>query len=215
MSCTTVGGSATTHDSAPHGVVCKSYLDTTHSVIPAIGFQLSAAGRRVGDRLLQHRLHFCKHARTGVLTDRMPSVGAGYAVCGARKLFVRGTGGQYWRLENLKSFDEFLERRSPESGRKAYYLMSIHKKPAAAGEEGPERSGLDEGIGAGEGGARGGSGVRLCNLVAQGSRNAEGRVQAGSIEGTSGTGLRTGRDHVSRSTRARFRSSSRSWKPQA
>src|SRR5438876_20224 len=33
--------------------------------------------------------------------------------------------GQYWRLENLKSFDEFLERRFPESRRKAYYLMSI------------------------------------------------------------------------------------------
>ena len=35
--------------------------------------------------------------------------------------------GQYWRIENLKSFDEFLERRFPESRRKAYYLMSIHE----------------------------------------------------------------------------------------
>ena len=35
--------------------------------------------------------------------------------------------GQYWRLENLKSFDDFLERRFPESRRKAYYLMSIHE----------------------------------------------------------------------------------------
>src|SRR5438046_6080679 len=35
--------------------------------------------------------------------------------------------GQYWRLENLKSFDEFLEMRFPESRRKAYYLMSIHE----------------------------------------------------------------------------------------
>jgi hypothetical protein len=35
--------------------------------------------------------------------------------------------GQYWRLENLKSFDEFLERRFPESRRKAYYRMSIHE----------------------------------------------------------------------------------------
>ena len=35
--------------------------------------------------------------------------------------------GQYWRFENLKSFDEFLERRFPESRRKAYYLMSIHE----------------------------------------------------------------------------------------
>ena len=35
--------------------------------------------------------------------------------------------GQYWRLENLSSFDEFLARRFPESRRKAYYLMSIHE----------------------------------------------------------------------------------------
>src|SRR6202162_2218193 len=35
--------------------------------------------------------------------------------------------GQYWRMEKLKSFDEFLERRFPESRRKAYYLMSIHE----------------------------------------------------------------------------------------
>jgi hypothetical protein len=35
--------------------------------------------------------------------------------------------GQYWRLENLKSFDEFPEKRFPESRRKAYYLMAIHE----------------------------------------------------------------------------------------
>jgi hypothetical protein len=35
--------------------------------------------------------------------------------------------GQYWRLENLGSFDDFLGRRFPESRRKAYYLMSIHE----------------------------------------------------------------------------------------
>src|SRR6266404_2682048 len=35
--------------------------------------------------------------------------------------------GQYWRVESMKSFDEFLERRFPDSRRKAYYLMSIHE----------------------------------------------------------------------------------------
>ncbi len=35
--------------------------------------------------------------------------------------------GQYWKLENLRSFDEFLEKRFPESRRKAYYLMTIHE----------------------------------------------------------------------------------------
>jgi hypothetical protein len=36
--------------------------------------------------------------------------------------------GQYWRVENLKSFDEFLEKKFPESRRKAYYLMAIHER---------------------------------------------------------------------------------------
>src|SRR6202171_2509087 len=35
--------------------------------------------------------------------------------------------GQYWRLDKLGSFDEFLERKFPESRRKAYYLMAIHE----------------------------------------------------------------------------------------
>jgi hypothetical protein len=35
--------------------------------------------------------------------------------------------GQYWRLDKMKSFDEFLERRFPDSRRKAYYLMAIHE----------------------------------------------------------------------------------------
>jgi hypothetical protein len=35
--------------------------------------------------------------------------------------------GQYWRLESLKSFDGFLQRRFPASRRKAYYLMAIHE----------------------------------------------------------------------------------------
>jgi len=35
---------------------------------------------------------------------------------------------QFWRVEKLKSFDEFLERHFPDSRRKAYYLMAIHEK---------------------------------------------------------------------------------------
>ena len=37
---------------------------------------------------------------------------------------------QYWRLEKLKSFDEFLEKRFAGSRRKAYYLMAIHENLA-------------------------------------------------------------------------------------
>ena len=36
--------------------------------------------------------------------------------------------GQYWRVDNLKSFDEFLEKKFSESRRKAYYLMAIHEQ---------------------------------------------------------------------------------------
>ena len=34
---------------------------------------------------------------------------------------------QYWRLERLKSFDEFLEKRFLDCRRKAYYLKAIHE----------------------------------------------------------------------------------------
>ena len=35
---------------------------------------------------------------------------------------------QYWRLDNLRSFDEFLAKRFADSRRKAYYLMAIHER---------------------------------------------------------------------------------------
>src|SRR5579863_1665985 len=36
--------------------------------------------------------------------------------------------GQYWRIDNLKSFDEFLEKKFPQSRRKAYYLIAVHER---------------------------------------------------------------------------------------
>src|SRR5437764_10961790 len=36
--------------------------------------------------------------------------------------------GQYWRVEGLTSFDDFLSNRFSDSRRKAYYLMSIHEQ---------------------------------------------------------------------------------------
>src|SRR5499427_6897126 len=55
--------------------------------------------------------------------------------------------GQYWRLENLKSFDEFLERRFPESRRKAYYLMSIHEHLPPQARKELKRVGWTKGVG--------------------------------------------------------------------
>jgi hypothetical protein len=36
--------------------------------------------------------------------------------------------GQYWRVDSVRSFDEFLERRFPESRHEAYHLMAIHEQ---------------------------------------------------------------------------------------
>ena len=54
--------------------------------------------------------------------------------------------GQYWRLENLKSFDEFLARRFPESRRKAYYLMSIHEHLPPEVRKGLKEVGWTKGV---------------------------------------------------------------------
>src|SRR5437660_675801 len=86
--------------------------------------------------------------------------------------------GQYWRLESLKCFDEFLERRFPESRRKAYYLMSIHEHLPPQVRRELKEVGWTK-AGAGEAGEEPGwAGVRLCNLVAQSSRAAKGTVPA-------------------------------------
>src|SRR5262249_25039104 len=53
---------------------------------------------------------------------------------------------QYWRLENLKSFDEFLERRFPESRRKAYYLMTIHEHLPPEARKDLNKSGWTKGV---------------------------------------------------------------------
>jgi hypothetical protein len=80
--------------------------------------------------------------------------------------------GQYWRLEKLKSFDEFLARRFPESRRKAYYLMSIHEHLPPQARKRSEGTRMDQRAGVGEAGAGGGSALRLCTLGAQSPLNA-------------------------------------------
>ena len=76
--------------------------------------------------------------------------------------------GQYWRVEKLASFDDFLERRFPESRRKAYYLMSIHEHlPPQAGKELKE-VGWTKGMELAKVARTGRAALRLCNLGAQG-----------------------------------------------
>jgi hypothetical protein len=54
--------------------------------------------------------------------------------------------GQYWRVENLKSFDDFLGRKFPESRRKAYYLMSIHEHLPPQARKGLQQVGWTKGL---------------------------------------------------------------------
>ena len=69
-------------------------------------------------------------------------------------------------LRNLTSSDEFLEKRFPESRRKAYYLMAIHQYLSKIQGGGKE--------------------LRLCGLVAQGLGTGEGGVQAGALAAPDG-----------------------------
>ena len=98
--------------------------------------------------------------------------------------------GQYWRLENLKSFDEFLERRFPESQKEGVLPDVDSRTSATAGEEGAETGGMDQGAGVGQAGAPAGSALRKCNLAAQSPTDAQGGVPAGSGEGADGQGQR-------------------------
>ena len=86
--------------------------------------------------------------------------------------------GQYWRLENLKSFDDFLERRFPESRRKAYYLMSIHEHLPKAVRHELKNVGWAKAAELVKVARSDGQRIRKCNLVAQGSRAAQERIQA-------------------------------------
>ena len=96
--------------------------------------------------------------------------------------------GQYWRLENLKSFDEFLERRFPESRRKAYYLMSIHEHLPPQARKGLKEIGWTKARELAKLARRDGQHFDCAPLGAQSSGNAERGFCTGSREGTYGEG---------------------------
>src|SRR5207244_4603298 len=78
--------------------------------------------------LNQKRAHFVLTKIDEILAwERRNEVGKDTRSVDLGRYLCEVRAGQYWRVENLKSFDEFLERRFPESRRKAYYLMSIHE----------------------------------------------------------------------------------------
>ena len=72
--------------------------------------------------------------------------------------------GQYWRVENMKSFDEFLEPRFQTKS----LLPDVDPRISAAPDSSrAEAGGMDEGGGTNKSGSFGRSAIRLCNLVAQ------------------------------------------------
>jgi len=91
---------------------------------------LTAKGRPlVAPKLNERRAHFVLAKIDEILAWERRKEGerdALFVELGRYLCEVRS--GQYWRIDRLKSFDEFLEKKFPESRRKAYYLMSVFEK---------------------------------------------------------------------------------------
>jgi hypothetical protein len=87
------------------------------------------------------------------------------------KRFGQGSTG-----ENLRSFDEFLEKRFPESWRKAYYLMAIHEHLPRIPKTELRLNGMDQSPGVGKDGPERRAEVRLCTMDAQGQLDAQGGI---------------------------------------
>ena len=104
--------------------------------------------------------------------------------------------GQYWRLENLKSFDEFLERRFPESRRKAYYLMSIHEHLPPQARKELKEVGWTKGLELAKVARTDGQEFDCATWLHKARSDAEGAVQAGGGEGTDGAGNGTVGDYL-------------------
>jgi hypothetical protein len=103
--------------------------------------------------------------------------------------------GQYWRMENLKSFDEFLEKRFPESRRKAYYLMSIHEHLPPQARRELKEVGWTKGLELAKVARRDGQDFDCATWLHK-ARHAEGGIQAGGGEGTDREGDGTVGNHL-------------------
>ena len=104
--------------------------------------------------------------------------------------------GQYWRLEELKCFDEFLERRFPGSRRKAYYLMSIHEHLPPQARKQLKEVGWAKGLELAKLARRDRQHFDCATWLHKARHDAERRIQAGSREGTDGAGNGTVGDYL-------------------
>ena len=99
--------------------------------------------------------------------------------------------GQYWRLDNLRSFDEFLEKKFPESRRKAYYLMAIHEHLPRIPKADLRSMGWTKARELAKVARRERQGFDCAPWVHKAQRTAPRRVQAGSGATPDGEGNRT------------------------
>ena len=67
--------------------------------------------------------------------------------------------GQYWRVENLKSFRRISGKTVSRVAEEGLLPDVDPRAPASSGPKGTQGGGLDEGAGASEGGAAGWAGV--------------------------------------------------------
>ena len=103
--------------------------------------------------------------------------------------------GQYWRVERLASFDDFLARRFPESRRKAYYLMSIHEHLPPQARRELKEVGWTKGLELAKVARRDGQDFDCATWLHK-ARHAEGGIQAGGGEGTDREGDGTVGNHL-------------------
>ena len=91
----------------------------------------------------------------------------GPAVCGFGPYLCEVRAGQYWRMENLKSFDEFLGEALSRIAAKGLLPDGDPRESDASSEAAVAGNRLAQGGRTGQGGPEGGGAVRLCTLGAQ------------------------------------------------
>ena len=118
--------------------------------------------------------------------------------------------GQYWRLEKMSSFDNFLEKRFPDSRRKAYYLMAIHENLTRVPKQQLREIGWTKATELAKVARREGERFESATWVHRGPGAPEGRVQARGRAPPDGQGNGSrGRSSTSSSTRVSYRWSRR------
>ena len=83
---------------------------------------------------------------------------------------------QYWRLEKLRSFEEFLGKRVSGITPKGLLSDGDPRKSQTDSQASAPRGGMEHSGGTSQGSEEGWRKLRLCNLVAQSQRNAKGGI---------------------------------------